>query len=97
MLKGTQKRMVVVRPEKSQCYEVIYFVLRNDISPQQCTESAMLREANRILTEGTSTRRSSRDFLRKSSRLHSLFLWLAGVLCGGFTIGLIWLITIVYS
>ena len=92
MLKGTQKRMVVIHPPKNDCYEVVYFVLRNEATPQQCTQAALLREANRILCEGAQAGRPALP-AASHSRMRSALFGLAGMLFGALAVGLPWLFT----
>ena len=86
MLKGVQRRMVVVRPERSHCYEVAYFVLRSDRPQDGCDERALLREANRILLEGRTKKRQEKKEWRTR-----LCLLLFGFLGGAATAGIAWL------
>ena len=51
MVKGTHKRMVVVRTNGSRYYEQAYFVLRDGQLIPGEAESTMVAEANRILDE----------------------------------------------
>ena len=51
MLKGAQKRMIIVRTGDSRYFDEAYFVLRREVGAKPSSRSDMLREANRILEE----------------------------------------------
>ncbi len=54
MLKGAQKRMIVVKTANSRVFEEAYFVMRTDTAPSDCD---MVGEANRIIESCANTRR----------------------------------------
>ena len=56
MLKGIQKNMIWVRTPESQFFEAAYFVMRPTYASGKTREGEMLREANRLLNEGTQKR-----------------------------------------
>jgi hypothetical protein len=90
MLKGAQKRMIVVRTTDSKLFEEAYFVMRHDACHGGQTD--MLQEANRILE--MSLRSERRE--RRPRCLREL-LWGAaglgvGMLLGGGGVGLVWLL-----
>ena len=97
MLRGAEKRMIVVRTRDSRMFEEAYFVVRPEADRGGRGEPDMLWEANRILessmagwrdeTAGT----SSATPLRK--RIMGRAIWfLTGLLAGGSTVGLLWLL-----
>ena len=49
MLKGAQKRMIVIRTRDSRLFEEAYFVMRRDLPDSDTRRSDMLWEANRIV------------------------------------------------
>ncbi len=48
MIKGCQKKIIMVKDTKSKYFDAAYFVLKKDI-PQACSSSDILSEANRII------------------------------------------------
>ncbi len=83
MLKGIQKRMIMVRTDHSSLFETAYFVLRNDDAPVATDENAMIREANRILAESAlSGKKKHTKSGKRRQRMLSLFFFLLGLLCG---------------
>ncbi len=78
MLKGAQKRMIIVRTGDSRYFDEAYFVLRREVGTQASLQSDMLSEANRILEEsGVSSKER-----RRSVKVCALF-FLLGMLFGG--------------
>ncbi|MBO5511774.1 MAG: hypothetical protein J6B24_08590 [Clostridia bacterium] len=49
MLRGAEKRMIVVRTRDSRLFEEAYFVVRPEAEGRECDSPDMLWEANRIL------------------------------------------------
>ena len=79
MLKGAQKRMIVVRTGDSRYFDEAYFVLRREIGGGRSSCADMLSEANRILEESGISGRSR----RRSGRICLLLFLLGAVLGGG--------------
>ncbi len=87
MIRGAQKKMIVVRTHDSRVFEEAYFVVRPDRDPPP-EESDMLSEAHRIIhrsTAGVSVPLPSPRPSRIKARLISLAWFLGGLLfgCGG--------------
>ena len=79
--------MIVVKPPVGSPFERAYFVLRRDRPPTCRGQEDMVKEAQRMLTEGKS-RATGRG---QSSHL----LWLVfglGACCGAILIALLWLV-----
>lgn len=84
MIKGAQKRMIVVKTADSEIFEEAYFVLRKSNTGEG---EDMVREANRIIEESGTRRKKS-----TSGRLLpviSVSCFLCGGLLGGLITGLI--------
>ena len=79
MLKGAQKRMIIVRTGDSRYFDEAYFVLRREIGAKASSRTDMLNEANRILEESGMKPRAR----RKSFLVCTLFFLLGAVLGGG--------------
>ena len=91
MIRGAEKRMIVVRTRESRVFEEAYFVVRHDATGNNTSELDMLREANRIIERNTVVpaappRRASKERLYAAARAVALFL--AGTLCGAGCVGL---------
>ncbi len=48
MVKGCQRRMIMVKDTKSSCFDAAYFVLRSD-APAALSDAEMLNEAMRMI------------------------------------------------
>lgn len=87
MLKGYQKRLIMMPTKSSALFESAYFILRKDSEPPVPTKNEMLCEATRILEENALTQKK-RVFTRK----HMIAALVIGFLAGGLLVGAIWLI-----
>lgn len=86
MLKGYQKRLIMMPTRESALFESAYFILRTDSKPKSPTKNEMLSEATRILEENT-LMPSKKSF----SRRHLLVALLVGMLVGALAVGIVWL------
>jgi hypothetical protein len=94
MLKGAEKRMIVIRTRESRVFEEAYFVLRRD-APRVEGEADMLREANRILesSHSGSFPRSLPPSPPLSFGLLRGLVWFGlGLLTGSGAVGLLWVL-----
>ena len=86
MIRGAQKKMIVVKTGDSRLFEEAYFVLRREYEGG----GDMVAEANRLI-EGCGGR--GRGAARQTKRLlFSLAIFLGGVISGGGAVGLLWLL-----
>jgi hypothetical protein len=97
MLKGAEKRMIVVRTRDSRMFEEAYFVVRPEVDRGTGTETDMLREANRILEGSAAENRYGRiscpeDPRYGSGLLRGLVWFFLGLLTGGGGVGLLWVL-----
>ena len=85
MIKGAQKKIVVVRTRESRFFEEAYFVMRKDIPPVCRDNSDIVAEANRIVRQSTDKhRRQAIDSaLLGASRISKLIAFGTGLLAGG--------------
>lgn len=98
MLRGSQKRMIVVRTRDSRVFEEAYFVIRRDAEGRnggETAESDMLREANRILENSRIGEDRSDHFRRRDGEtakrsLRGCLGFLAGLLTGSGVASLLW-------
>ena len=86
MIKGAQKRMIVLKTADSAVFEEAYFVLRRE---NNCGEGDMVTEANRII--------ESSGGKNKEKRSLKNMLWYAVSFGGGTAVGvgaacLLWLL-----
>ena len=75
MIRGTQKRMIVVKTTDSDCFEEAYFVVRREYS---AGGGDMVNEANRLLSRLEGDKNGK--LKGKQDRLKSIALFLVG--CG---------------
>ena len=90
MIKGIQRKMIVVKTRGSNIFEEAYFLLRTDLADPSYEGDSMLREANRIIAEN----RCSKDakLAKGRRRLRAILApFVCGFICGGSVIALVWL------
>ena len=97
MLRGAEKRMIVVRTRDSRMFEEAYFVVRPEADRDGRDEPDMLREANRILETSMAGCRGESGGAHASlsprrSTLRRVAWFLAGLFSGGGVVGLLWLL-----
>lgn len=81
MIKGAQKKMIVVRTGNSRYFETAYFVMKNETDAQQDRRD-MLAEANAII-EGVDAQPKKKESGRRSvGVLLRGFLFMSGLLLG---------------
>ena len=85
MLKGAQKRMIVVKTSDSKLFEEAYFVLRHESRNE---ESDMVAEANRIIEECGGRNGKHKKYGPKEL-ICAAALFLGGGTLGGVTVGLL--------
>lgn len=79
MLKGAQKRMIVVKTNESRVFEEAYFVVRREAETERMD---MLAEANKII-EGCGGGKRKKDGKDRGTKFRELVLFLGGGLAGG--------------
>ena len=84
MIRGAQKKMIVVKTAESEVFEEAYFVLRRESLAE---EADMVREASRIIESHDMKKRRVDGAKIKTLILGTAF-FLTGVLCGGGTVAL---------
>jgi hypothetical protein len=98
MLRGAEKRMIVVRTKDSRLFEEAYFVVRpeagNGTDGDTDTRPDMLWEANRILESSMAGARQDRPSLPSapSGLLRGLVWFFLGLLTGGGAASLLWVL-----
>ena len=68
MIRGIQRQMIMVKTDKSSIFESACFLLRKDIYEPKPTESDMIKEANRIISENYSHKKRKGFERRKKLR-----------------------------
>ena len=93
MLRGSQKRMIVVRTRDSRLFEEAYFVMRKDTEASDPHRPDMLWEANRIIESTLPPEERDGEPPAVGLRGGLRVLWFGlGALCGGGVVGLLWLL-----
>ncbi len=82
MMKGIQRKMIIVKTDKSDVFETAYFVLRSDADKSRSEALDMLGEANRIVNEGSDDRKSRRGKRKRFGRFAAFCFFLLGIVFG---------------
>lgn len=64
MLKGIQKKMVVLNIQDSKIFESAYFIMKNQVKLAPPDDNAVLFEANRIVSESLPKKKKGHFFLK---------------------------------
>lgn len=65
MLKGIQKKMIVLNIQDSKIFESAYFIMKNHVKLSPPDDNAILLEANRIVSESLPKRKKRGGWLVK--------------------------------
>ena len=94
MIKGCQRKMIMVKGDEESPFEMAYFVLKSDPRSSEIGESDILAEANKIveaktLSEGgVKVRKTKKEAAEKTKKIAIPFAAGAAV---GSAVGLLWL------
>ena len=91
LIKGIQRKMVLIRTPDSKIFEEAHFVFRAESDSRVSEENDMLIEANRIIEEAGLGATEGKHPVRKK-RGGGLIGFLLGGLFGGGVVGMIWLL-----
>lgn len=84
MLKGYQRKLIMIRTNDSDMFESAFFILRSAVC-EKGNRAEMVSEANRILQESNGIKK------KKSFKARHLFLMLGiGFLLGSAALGAVW-------
>jgi len=92
MIKGVQRKMIVVKTDNSNVFETAYFVLRSDSDKSKSDAMDMLSEANRIVNEGNESKKQKREKKKRFGRFAAFCFFLLGTVFGTCSSFLVWLI-----
>ncbi|MBE6599610.1 MAG: hypothetical protein E7640_00165 [Ruminococcaceae bacterium] len=90
MIKGSQRKIILINGAESSPFETAYFVLRSSAEDSGAAHADMVREANRIIE--LSVPEASRRFRRREAflaRLRAAALFFGGTLTGGSLVALL--------
>ena len=93
VVKGTQRKMIVVRTADSELFDEAYFILRKDNSRYgSASEGSMIDEANRIINKSVLSHERERGRSAAIS-VRELLFYIGGLVSGSGIVGLFWLIS----
>lgn len=90
MIKGCQKKIIMINDTGSDMFEQAYFIVKDEAQGAVCSKNDMIREANRIIENNLLAPYFSpvkRKSLKKSAKNLVFFL---GMVCGAGFIGILW-------
>lgn len=90
MIKGCQRKMIMIRGTGGSIYETAYFVMKPEGEYSAFAEGDMVKEALRII--GENIPRQKHCTVNKNSLFCRLLAFLSGAVFGGGIVGILWLI-----
>ena len=87
MIKGMSRRVIMVQSPDPELFENAIFILRNEAFAKGTEPEDILKQAQQIADEYVRT-----NLEKKKRKLSPLIYTLAGALCGGGILGLLWLL-----
>jgi len=91
MIRGVQRKIIVIKGDKNSVFENVYFLLKNDIFESPRSEKDIMREANRIISENYSDKKRKKYEKRKKAR-RGLAIFLLGLLLGALSMISMWIL-----
>ena len=90
MIRGVNRQVIVLKPDKSSAFETVYFMLKSDLKKASVLDKDMVREANKIISENYSEKVRRTD--KKAKRLFTkAFPFIFGVILGVLLSSVIWI------
>lgn len=93
MIKGCQRKVIVVKGEEENMFEYAYFILKNNLKYDRLGEVDMVSEANRIIEESENMREAkikSKDKSKEKNSKKIIIPFSVGAAVGS-AAGLLWL------
>lgn len=87
MLKGYERKLIMIRTKDSAFFESAFFVIKSDACKNRENRAGMVEEARKILKDSGNVRVASGN-----KRKRSLLFFLMGFLSGGLAMLVIWLL-----
>ena len=82
MIKGVQRKMIVVKTDNSNVFESAYFILRSDSDKSKSGALDMLSEATRIVNESDESKKTKKEKKKRFGRFAAFCIFLLGVIFG---------------
>lgn len=92
MIKGCQKRIIMINDTGSDIFDQAYFIVKDGENEKKTSKSDMIREANRIIDENLLGAYFSGQKKQRSARKYGRTTFLLGALCGSAFVGILWII-----
>ena len=80
MLKGCQKKIIMLKNTGSKIFDEAYFILSDSAIASHCSQSDMIAEANRIVEMGYRDTFWQRNQTPRKGRFQQLLFFLIGAL-----------------
>ncbi|MBE6530919.1 MAG: hypothetical protein E7679_02350 [Ruminococcaceae bacterium] len=93
MIRGVNRQVIVLRPDRDSAFETVYFMLKSEQQKPSAAEKDILREANKIISENYPEKRGRGEKKRRCF-LRGGITFMLGVLLGVALSGAIWIMTV---
>ena len=82
MIKGVQRKMIVVKTDSSNLFETAYFVLRSDADKARDETLDLLGEATRLVNQDCDDKKKRKEKKKRFGRFAAFCIFLLGVIFG---------------
>ena len=89
MLKGYERKLIMIRTKNSAFFESAFFVIKGDACKGRGNRAGMVEEARRILKESGETRTQKRKGINRAG-----LAFIVGSVLGGALVLAVWLLTV---
>ena len=81
MIRGVNRQVIVLRPDRDSAFETVYFMLKSEQQKPSVTERDILREANKIISENYREKRTGGE-KKSAGFLRGALIFMLGALLG---------------
>ncbi len=93
MIKGCQKKIIMINDTGSDIFEQAYFIIKDETKSEKIGKTDMIREASRIIDENLLGAYFGKEKkIRKRKKACDTLMFSLGALCGSGIIGILWMI-----
>jgi hypothetical protein len=88
MIKGCQKKIILLKDTGSDFFEEAYFILKSDATISKSKETDMVKAATKIVTDSLTSQNKEKKKVKLNSKAINFMI---GALCGAIVCGMLFL------